>query len=83
VPAIPAVRRRPWQGDLPVGPFATASFPTLVISGNHSPAFESVCDALAARLQGQRDHVIGAGHATPETGDAFNKTLEAFICTAR
>jgi hypothetical protein len=25
----------------------------------------------------------GAGHATPETGDAFNKTLEAFIQTAR
>jgi hypothetical protein len=21
--------------------------------------------------------------ATPETGDAFNQTLEAFICTAR
>ena len=62
---------------------AAASFPTLVISGNHSPAFEAVCDALAARLRAQRAHVTGAGHATPETGDAFNQTLEAFICTAR
>jgi pimeloyl-ACP methyl ester carboxylesterase len=83
VRAIRAVRRRPWQGDLPVGRLAAASFPTLVISGNHSPAFEAVCDALAARLRAQRAHVTGAGHATPETGDAFNETLEAFICTAR
>jgi len=83
VRAIRAVRRRPWQGELPVGRLAAASFPTLVISGNHSPAFEAVCDALTARLRAQRAHVPGAGHATPETGDAFNQTLEAFICTAR
>ena len=83
VRAIRAVRRRPWEGDLPVGPLAAASFPKLVISGNHSPAFEAVCDALAARLRARRAHVTGAGHATPETGDAFNEILEAFICTAR
>ena len=83
VRAIRAVRRRPWEGDLPVGLLAAASFPKLVISGNHSPAFEAVCDALAARLRARRAHVTGAGHATPETGDAFNETLEAFICTAR
>ena len=83
VRAIRAVRRRPWEGDLPVGRLAAASFPKLVISGNHSPAFEAVCDALAARLRARRAHVTGAGHATPETGDAFNEILEAFICTAR
>ena len=83
VRAIRAVRRRPWQGELPVGQLAAASFPKLVISGNHSPAFEAVCDALAARLRAQRAHVTGAGHATPETGDAFNETLQAFICTPR
>jgi pimeloyl-ACP methyl ester carboxylesterase len=81
--AVRAVRRRPWQGELPVGLLAAASFPTLVISGNHSPTFEAVCDALAAKLRAQRAHVTGAGHATPETGDAFNETLEAFICTVR
>lgn len=73
----------PVAGELPVGPLAAASFPKLVISGNHSPAFEAVCDALAARLNAQRAYVSGAGHATPVTGDAFNETLEAFICTAR
>jgi hypothetical protein len=44
-----------------------------VISSNHSPAFEAVCDALAARLRAQRAYVVGAGHATPETDDTFNK----------
>jgi pimeloyl-ACP methyl ester carboxylesterase len=83
VRAIRAVRRRPWQGELPVARLAAASFPTLVISGNHSPAFEAVCDALAASLRARRAHITGAGHATPETGDAFNETLEAFIGTAR
>jgi hypothetical protein len=54
-----------------------------VISGHHSPAFEAVCDALAARLKAQRAHVSGARHATPDTGDAFNETLEAFISAAQ
>jgi pimeloyl-ACP methyl ester carboxylesterase len=82
VRAIRAVRRRPWEGELPVGRLAAASFPKLVISGNHSAAFEAVCDALAAALRGRRAHVTGAGHATPDTGDAFNETLETFIRTA-
>ena len=82
VRAVRAVRRRPWQGELPVARLAAASFPKLVISGAHSPAFEAVCDALAGTLQARRAHVNGAGHATPETGDAFNQVLEAFIGTA-
>jgi pimeloyl-ACP methyl ester carboxylesterase len=82
VRAVRAVRRRPWQGELPVGQLAAASFPVLVISGAHSPAFEAVCDVLAGTLRGRRAQVTGAGHATPETGDAFNQTLEAFIGTA-
>jgi pimeloyl-ACP methyl ester carboxylesterase len=82
VQAVRAVRRRPWEGELPVEQLAAASFPKLVISGDHSPAFEAVCDALAARLHAQRAHLSGAGHATPETGDAFNRTLTSFICTS-
>lgn len=79
VRAVRAVRRRPWEGELPVDQLAMVPFPKLVISGDHSPAFEAVCDALAARLQARRAHVTGAGHATPEAGDAFNQTLVAFI----
>jgi pimeloyl-ACP methyl ester carboxylesterase len=83
VQAVRAIRRFPWEGELPVDRLAVAPFPKLVISGNHSPAFEAVCDALAARLPAQRAYVTGAGHATPETGDVFNETLEAFIQKAR
>jgi hypothetical protein len=82
VGAIRAARRRPWEGELPVDQLAAASFPKLVISGDHSPAFEAVCDFLAGRLGAQRAHLTGAGHATPETGDAFNETLESFICAS-
>ena len=82
VRAIRAVRRRPWEGELPVEQLAATRFPKLVISGNHSPAFEAVCDALTARLQAQRAYVTGAGHATPDTGEAFNETLAPFIGTS-
>ena len=82
VRALRAIRYLPWEGELPTGPLAVAPFPKLVISGNHSPAFEAVCDALAAALHARRAHVTGAGHATPETSDAFNQTLQAFIRTA-
>lgn len=83
--SIPSIIRvvRPGQGALP-GPaarhdqLAAAPFPKLMISGNHSPAFEAVCDTLAGRLRAQRAYITGAGHATPGTGNAFN---EAFIRT--
>jgi hypothetical protein len=52
VRAIRAIRRRPWEGELPVDRLTAAPFPKLVISGRHSPAFEAVCVAL--RLQAQR-----------------------------
>ena len=79
VHAVRAIRRLPWEGELPVGALAAASFPKLVISGDHSPAFEAVCDVLTASLRARRAYVTGAGHATPETGDEFNGTLAAFI----
>src|SRR5262249_44884720 len=42
VRAIRVVRRRPWEGELSVDQLAAARFPKLVISGNHSRAFEAV-----------------------------------------
>jgi hypothetical protein len=45
--------------------------------------FEAICDSLAADLHAERAHVAGAGHATPDTGDLFNQTLEQFINIAR
>jgi pimeloyl-ACP methyl ester carboxylesterase len=84
VKAVRAVRRRPWEDELPLDELARAAFPKLVISGNHSPAFETLCELLADRLHAERAHLPGAGHTTPHAGRAFNETLEAFITrTAR
>jgi hypothetical protein len=38
--------------------------------------------AVAIADQSRGTTTARAGHATPETGDAFNETLEAFIKTA-
>jgi pimeloyl-ACP methyl ester carboxylesterase len=83
VSAVRAVRRRPWEVELPIRQLASARFPKLVVSGDHNPVFEAICDTLAASLRGERAHIVGAGHATPDTGDLFNEALEAFIRTSR
>ena len=78
VQAVRAIRRLPWEAELPVDTLAAASFPKLVISGNHS-RFRGCLrcpdgqPASPASLRHRRRH------ATPETGDAFNGTLAAFI----
>jgi pimeloyl-ACP methyl ester carboxylesterase len=69
----------PWALRLPLDALAAAPFSKLVISGDHSPAFEAVCDALAERLGAERAHVTGAKHTTPHAGAAFNERLEAFL----
>jgi pimeloyl-ACP methyl ester carboxylesterase len=79
VRAVRAVRRRPWEGELPLDELAQAAFPKLVISGDHSAVFDALCDHLADRLHAARAHLPGARHVTPHTGRAFNDTLEAFI----
>jgi pimeloyl-ACP methyl ester carboxylesterase len=79
VRALRAVRRLPWEGRLPIDEVASPPYPKLVISGDHSPAFDAVCDALAERLGAQRAHIAGAGHTTPHTGELFNDALEGFL----
>jgi pimeloyl-ACP methyl ester carboxylesterase len=71
--------RHPWTAEIPLDDLAKAAVRTLVISGGHSPVFESVCDVLAARLGAERAVIPGAGHAVPRTGPPFNDTLESFL----
>ena len=71
--------RPPWEADVPLDRLAAGGFPALVISGGHSPAFEAVCDALAARIGAERAVVAGRGHTIPATGEAYNACLEAFL----
>lgn len=75
-----AMRERPaWEGEVPLERLAGAGFPALVVSGNHSPVFEAVCDNLAQALGAERARVEGKGHSVPETGGPYNELLERFL----
>src|SRR5262245_23994084 len=76
------VERPSWEAEIPVERLATAGFPTLVISGGHSPAFEAVCDALAAAISAAREVIPGRGHTVPSTGPPYNERLELFTAAA-
>ena len=71
--------RPPWEADIPLDRLAATSFPKLVISGNHSPAFERVCDVLAERLGARRGVIQGRGHTIPATGAPYNECLQRFL----
>jgi pimeloyl-ACP methyl ester carboxylesterase len=74
--------RPPWEAEIPLDRLASAGFPVLVVSGDHSPGFEAVCDALAERLGAERAVIPGRGHTIPGTGDPYNERLEAFLRSA-
>jgi len=74
--------RPPWEAEIPVERLAAAGFPVLAISGDHSDAFEAVCDALAERLSAERAVIGGRGHTIPSTGAPYNERLEQFMSAA-
>ncbi|HTZ63232.1 MAG TPA: alpha/beta fold hydrolase [Solirubrobacteraceae bacterium] len=55
-----------------------AGIPTLVVSGDHTPAIERTCDALAAELNSERLIVPGAGHFVA-AAPGFASGLERFL----
>ena len=71
--------RYPWTAEIPIADLGKAGFRTLVVSGGHSPVFESICDVLATRLGAEREVISGAGHSVPRTGAPFNERLESFL----
>jgi pimeloyl-ACP methyl ester carboxylesterase len=73
------VERGPWEAQIPLDELASASFRTLIVSGAHHPAFESVCDVLEELLGAERAIIPGAGHSVQRTGAPFNERLEAFL----
>ncbi len=74
--------RPPWEAEIPLAALAAAPFPTLAISGGHSPVFEAVCDALATAVGAERAVIPGRNHTIPSTGEPYNLVLEAFLATA-
>ena len=71
--------RPPWESDPPLDALAAAPFPALVISGRHSPVFETVCDVLAQQIGAERATVSGGGHSIPVVGEPYNALLEDFL----
>ena len=73
-----AVERGPWEAEIPLDVLAAASFPKLVVSGAHHPAFDSVCDVLERELPGERVVLPGYGHVVQRHPD-FNDHLADFV----
>jgi pimeloyl-ACP methyl ester carboxylesterase len=79
---LSARERPPWHADVPFERLAAATFPKLVISGNHSPVFETVCDVVAERIGARRTWVTGRGHTIPATGEAYNDVVHDVLSEA-
>jgi pimeloyl-ACP methyl ester carboxylesterase len=74
--------RPPWEADIPLDALAAAPFAKLVISGAHDPAFEAVCDVLAAGIGARREVLAGRGHTIPALGEPYNGVVEEFLRAA-
>ena len=75
------VERGPWEAEIPLDALAAAPFPKLVVSGNHSPAFDAICDVLEERLSAERVVLEGFGHTVQRHPD-FNDALADFVSRA-
>jgi len=73
--------RPPGEASPDAGAILAAELPVLVVSGEHHPALERVCDAIAERLEGERARIPGAGHAVPRA-PGFNDRLGTFLDSA-
>jgi len=70
--------RPPGEARPDLAAIAAAGVPSLVVSGNHHPAIEAVCDALADGLGAERAKLPGRGHAVQHV-PGFNSLLERFL----
>ena len=73
-----AVERGPWEADVPLATLAATSFPKLVASGAHHPAFDAICDVLERELPAERVVLPGYGHVVQRHPD-FNAALADFV----
>jgi pimeloyl-ACP methyl ester carboxylesterase len=73
--------RGPWEAEIPLEKVASASFPTLVVSGAHHPAFDAICDVLEGALRAERLVLSGYGHSVQQH-PGFNAALADFVIRA-
>jgi pimeloyl-ACP methyl ester carboxylesterase len=79
---LAARERPPWEAEVPLDALAAADFPKLVISGDHSPAFECLCDVVATRIGAERAVLAGRGHTIPSLGEPYNALVHEFMARA-
>jgi pimeloyl-ACP methyl ester carboxylesterase len=72
-----ASERGPWEAEIPLDDLAATSFPKLVVSGAHHPAFDAICDVLERELRAERVVLPGYGHVV-QRHPAFNDVLADF-----
>ena len=72
------VERGPWEAEVPLAMLAATSFPKLVVSGAHHPAFDAICDVLERELSAERAVLPGFGHVVQLHPD-FNAVLADFV----
>ena len=70
--------RLPSEADIRLNELAATGFPKLVISGEHHPAFDAVCDVLETRLGAERAVLPGAGHSLARA-PGYPERLRAFL----
>lgn len=70
--------RPPEELELDLGVLRDARVPSLIASGDHAPAIERICDALAGELGGERVIAPGAGHFVA-AAPGFADQLERFL----
>jgi pimeloyl-ACP methyl ester carboxylesterase len=71
--------RPPGEAKLPLAELSRASVRSLVVSGGHMEAYETICDTITDALDAERAVITGMGHLVPDTGDPFNERLERFL----
>jgi hypothetical protein len=72
--------RVPGEARPALAPIRKAAVPSLVVSGDHTPGIERICDALAVALDARRLVAPGAGHfvsAAPGFAERFERFLLA------
>ena len=70
--------RPPSEAHPPLELLRDAGIPSLVVSGDHHPAIERMCDAAAAALGARRSICPGAGHFVA-AAPGFADQLEQFL----
>ncbi len=70
--------RPPTEAHPPLELLRDAAIPSLVVSGDHHPAIERMCDVVAAALAAERLACPGAGHFVA-AAPGFAERLEQFL----